>query len=48
MTLTQINDKNLGGFYYAFNVISIVLLAFLLQDTLKMVTTGIETCRCKA
>jgi hypothetical protein len=37
----------LEGFYYTFYVISVLLLVFLLQDTLKMITRVTETCRCK-
>jgi hypothetical protein len=42
----QAADKNRGGFYRAFYVISILLLVWLLQDTLKMVTQVTEICEC--
>jgi hypothetical protein len=30
-------DKNIGGVYHAFYIICVILLVFLLQDTLNMV-----------
>jgi hypothetical protein len=41
------NEENLEEFYYIFHVTAVVFLAFLLCNTLKMVTGVIETRRCK-
>ena len=35
-----------GEFYYVFYVISLVLLVYILWNTLKMVTGVTETCKC--
>ena len=45
VTICFYSRRNLGGFYYKFYVISVVLLVFILCDTVKMVTGVTETRR---
>jgi hypothetical protein len=45
-TYKKNNGQNTGEFYYTLYVTSIVLLAFILWNTLEMVTRVTETCRC--
>ena len=40
------NGQNLGEFYYALYVISVVLLVFILWNELQVVLGATQTCRC--